>query len=92
MFHKFKQLYTAYEAAQVLLKDWSQDDYHDDDESKTDLVIFPPQKVDVLTGHEEVNENKDSLGNILSNHVTGSFEIDTNCDFGIKNELLQFTA
>ena len=42
MFHKFKQLYTAYEAAQVLLKDWSQDDYHDDDESKTDLVIFPP--------------------------------------------------
>ena len=45
MSHPFKQVYTALEAAQVLINDWSDDD----DKNEVELVIFSPEQVDALT-------------------------------------------
>ena len=45
MSHPFKQVYTALEAAQVLINDWSDDD----DKNEVELVIFSPDQVDALT-------------------------------------------
>ena len=71
MSHTFKQLYTALEAAQVLMNDWSDDD----DENKADLIIFSPEKVYAVIDDKEVNENADRLGDILPNDVARSVKL-----------------
>ena len=62
MSQTIKGCYTALEAAQVLMYDWRDGD----DKNEADLVIFLPEKTDGLTDDEEVNENTDRLGYVLT--------------------------
>ena len=77
--HTFKRLFSAIEAAEILMKDWD-----DVDDNEVELVMLPPEKVDALTDDEEVDENGDKLGNTLPKDVAGSIEIDTNCDIEVS--------
>ena len=51
MLQRYSRLYTALGAAEILMKDW-----HDEDYYELDMVILPPEKVDSLIDKENVND------------------------------------
>ena len=69
----FKRLYSAVEAAKMIMNDWS-----DDGDNVVDLVVLPPEKVDTMTDDEEIDANGDKLGLALSGDVAGLIEVHTN--------------
>ena len=69
----FKRLYSAVEAAKMIMNDWS-----DDGDNVVDLVVLPPEKVDAMTDDEEIDANGDKLGLALSGDVAGLIEVHTN--------------
>ena len=69
----FKRLYSAVEAAEMIMDDWS-----DDRDNVVDLVVLPPEKVDAMTGNEEIDANGDKLGSALPGDNVGLIEVHTN--------------
>ena len=45
MLQRCSRLYTALEAAEILMKDWDDED----NDNELDMIILPPEKVDSLT-------------------------------------------
>ena len=69
----FKRLYSAVEAAEMIMNDWS-----DDGDNVVDLVVLPPEKVDAMTDDKEIDANGDKLGSALPGDVAGLIEVHTN--------------
>ena len=77
----FKRLYSAVEAAEMIMNDWS-----DGGDNVVDLVVLPPEKVDAMTDDEEIDANGDKLGSALPEDVAGLMEVHTNTANTIDNE------
>ena len=68
----YKRLYSAVKAAEKIMNQWS-----DDEGNEADVVVLPPEKVDFLTGDEDINKDQvDRQG--LPNDVCGNIQIQTN--------------
>ena len=59
MLQSYSRLYTALGAAEILMKDW-----HDEDYYELDMVILPPEKVDSLIDKENVNDKTEKLSKL----------------------------
>ena len=77
----FKRLYSAVEAAEMIMNDWS-----DDRDIVVDLVVLPPEKVDAMTDDEEIDANGDKLGSALPGDVAGLIEVHKNTANAIDDE------
>ena len=77
----FNRLYSAVEAAAMIINSWS-----DDEDNVAELVILPPETVDAVTDDEEIDANGDRLGSALPGDVTGLIEIHTNRASGTDYE------
>ena len=49
---KFKRLYSAVEAAEMIMDEWN-----DEEEENMDIVLLPPENTDNVTDDEEVDDN-----------------------------------
>ena len=68
----YKRLYSAVKASEKIMNQWS-----DDEGNEADVVVLPPEKVDFLTGDEDINKDQvDRQG--LPNDVCGNIQIQTN--------------
>ena len=70
---KFKYLFSAVEAAEKMMAQWS-----DEEEDKIDIVLLPPENIDAVTDNEKVDENGESVDDRMPNDVSGTIEIQTN--------------
>ena len=77
----FKRLYSAVEADEMIINDWS-----DDGVNVVDLVVLPPEKVDAMTDDEEIDANGDKLGSALPGDVAGLIEVHTNTASAIDDK------
>ena len=67
---KFKYLFSAVEAAEKIMAEWS-----DEEEDNIDIVLLPPENIDAVTDDEEVDGNRKRR---WPNDVSGTIEIQTN--------------
>ena len=70
---KFKYLFSAVEAAEKIMAEWS-----DEEEDNIDIVLLPPENIDAVTDEEEVDDNGERVDNRMPNDVSGTIEIQTN--------------
>ena len=77
----FKRLYSAVEAAEMIMNDWS-----DDGDNVVDWVMLPPEKVDAMADDEEIDANGNKLGSTLPGDVAGLIEVHTNTANAIDDE------
>ena len=70
---KFKYLFSAVEAAEKIMAEWS-----DEEEDNIDIVLLPPKNIDTVTDDEEVDGNGERVDNRMPNDVSGTIEIQTN--------------
>ena len=70
---KFKYLFSAVEAAEKIMAEWS-----DEEEDNIDIVLLPPENIDAVTDDEEVDDNGERVDNRMPNDVSGTIEIQTN--------------
>ena len=70
---KFKYFFSAVEAAEKIMAEWS-----DEEEDNIDIVLLPPENIDAVTGEEEVDDNGERVDNRMPNDVSGTIEIQTN--------------
>ena len=70
---KFKYFFSAVEAAEKIMAEWS-----DEEEDNIDIVLLPPENIDAVTDEEEVDDNGERVDNRMPNDVSGTIEIQTN--------------
>ena len=70
---KFKYFFSAVEAAEKIMAEWS-----DEEEDNIDIVLLPPENIDAVTDDEEVDDNGERVDNRMPNDVSGTIEIQTN--------------
>ena len=70
----FKCLFSAVEAAEKIMAEWSDEV----EEDNIDIVLLPPENIDAVTDDEEVDENGERVDNRMLNDVGGTIEIQTN--------------
>ena len=70
---EFKYLFSAVEAAEKIMAEWS-----DEEEDNIDIVLLPPENIDAVTDDEEVDDNGERVDNRMPNDVSGTIEIQTN--------------
>ena len=70
----FKFLFSAAEAAEKIMAEWSDDV----EEDNIDIALLPPENIDAVTDDEEVDENGERVDNRMPNDVSGTIEIQTN--------------
>ena len=66
----FKRLISAVEAAEQIMKEW-----RDNENNAVDIVILPPDNVDLLTDDEEVQNDDVMIGNGFPSDVCGTVQI-----------------
>ena len=66
----FKRLISAVEAAEQIMKEW-----RDNENNTVDIVILPPDNVDLLTDDEEVQNDDVMIGNGFPSDVCGTVQI-----------------
>ena len=70
---KFKYFFSAVEAAEKVMAEWS-----DEEEDNIDIVLLPPENIDAVTNDEEVDDNGKRVDNRMPNDVSGTIETQTN--------------
>ena len=70
---EFKYLFSAVEAAEKIMAEWS-----DEEEDNIDIVLLPPENIDAVTDEEEVDDHGERVDNRMPNDVSGTIEIQTN--------------
>ena len=70
---KVKYLFSAVEAAEKIMAEWSAEE-----EDNIDIVLLPQENIDAVTGDEEVDDNGERVDNRMPNDVSGTIEIQTN--------------
>ena len=70
---KFKYLFSAVEAAEKIMAEWS-----DEEEDNIDIVLLPPENIAAGTDDEEVDDNGERVDNRMPNDVSGTIKIQTN--------------
>ena len=69
----FKCLFSAVEAAEKAMAEWS-----DEEEDNIDTVLLPPENIEAVTDDEEADENGERVDNRMPNDVSGTIEIQRN--------------
>ena len=70
---KFKYFFSAVEAAEKIMAEWS-----DEEEDNIDIVLLPPENIAAGTDDEEVDDNGERVDNRMPNDVSGTIKIQTN--------------
>ena len=70
----FKCLFSAVEAAEKIIAEWSDEE----EEDNIDIVLLPPGNIDAVTDDDELDENGERIDNRMPNDVSGTTEIQTN--------------
>ena len=70
---EFKYLFSAVEAAEKIMAEWS-----DEEEDNIDIVLLPQGNIDAGTDDEEVDDNGERVDNRMPNDVSGTIKIQTN--------------
>ena len=73
MLQRCSHFYIALEAAEILMKDWDDED----NDNELGMIILPPGKVDSLTDEENVNDSTEKSSK-LPFTIAGLVDIDTN--------------
>ena len=66
----FKRFISAVEAAEQIMKEW-----RENENNAVDIVILPPDNVDLLTDDEEVQNDDVMIGNGFPSDVCGTVQI-----------------
>ena len=72
---KFKYLFSAVEAAEKIMAEWSDEE---EKEGNIDIVLLPLENVDAVTDDEEVDDHGERADNRMANDISGTTEIQTN--------------
>ena len=69
----FKRFYSAVEAAEKIMTDWS-----DEEDDNIDMVMLPTENVYVVTDDEQIADDGDKIDNGLRNDVCGTSQLQAN--------------